>query len=297
MKVLRLHDRCCSDAYLAIDCAGLSWPPQGKSAVEHNKSGGLYPQRLQQVYCSAAFKPKPLQQEDLLICVVAKCIALPTADCQALLSCLLKSTCCCAGHQELQFYLSLFNMQLPIESQFVQTIPDNLNAEIVLGTVQNIRDAATWLGYGYLYVRMMRNPQLYGVPLDVLDTDRNLFERRMDLAHSAANILDKNNLIKYDRRTGNFQVSRHSRHHKLAEQIIGLSPRTVYLPARLLCPVMRVQPRPVVVPVCGSCVSVSQSMLGLSDATLLPDQKAVCMIPVFLGTVCVHGLCGCETAA
>ncbi len=111
-----------------------------------------------------------------------------------------------AGHQELQFYLSLFNMQLPIESQFVQTIPDNLNAEIVLGTVQNIRDAATWLGYGYLYVRMMRNPQLYGVPLDALDTDRNLYERRMDLAHSAANILDKNNLIKYDRRTGNFQV-------------------------------------------------------------------------------------------
>lgn len=98
-------------------------------------------------------------------------------------------------------------MQLPIESQFVQTIPDNLNAEIVLGTVQNIRDAATWLGYGYLYVRMMRNPQLYGVPLDALDTDRNLFERRMDLAHSAAVILDKNNLIKYDRRTGNFQVS------------------------------------------------------------------------------------------
>ena len=97
-------------------------------------------------------------------------------------------------------------MQLPIESQFVQTIPDNLNAEIVLGTVQNIRDAATWLGYGYLYVRMMRNPQLYGVPLTALDSDRNLFERRMDLAHSAAVILDKNNLIKYDRRTGNFQV-------------------------------------------------------------------------------------------
>lgn len=87
-------------------------------------------------------------------------------------------------------------MQLPIESQYVQTVPDNLNAEvrpgpssrcsvaavclvpigscrwldadpcsaaalqdntqalllllplqIVLGTVQNIRDAASWLGY------------------------------------------------------------------------------------------------------------------------------------------------------
>lgn len=40
------------------------------------------------------------------------------------------------GHTELQFYLSLFNVQLPIESQYIGTIPDNLNAEIVLGTVQ-----------------------------------------------------------------------------------------------------------------------------------------------------------------
>jgi replicative superfamily II helicase len=40
------------------------------------------------------------------------------------------------GHTELQFYLSLFNVQLPIESQYIATIADNLNAEIVLGTVQ-----------------------------------------------------------------------------------------------------------------------------------------------------------------
>lgn len=109
------------------------------------------------------------------------------------------------GHQELQFYLSLFNQQLPIESQFVATIPDNLNAEVVLGTVQNLKDAANWLGYTYLYVRMLRNPSLYGVPLVALDTDPLLHERRMDLAHSAAVLLDKNNLIRYDRRTGNFQ--------------------------------------------------------------------------------------------
>ena len=81
------------------------------------------------------------------------------------------------GHQELQFYLSLFNQQLPIESQYVKTIPDNLNAEIVLGTVQNLKDAANWLSYTYLYVRMLRNPQLYGVPLDALDSDPVLLVR------------------------------------------------------------------------------------------------------------------------
>ena len=49
--------------------------------------------------------------------------------------------------------------------------------------------------------------QLYGVPLGALDTDPKLTERRMDLAHSAATLLDKNNLIKYDRRSGTVQVS------------------------------------------------------------------------------------------
>ena len=39
------------------------------------------------------------------------------------------------GHNELQFYLSLFNQQLPIESQFIKSLADNMNAEIVLGTV------------------------------------------------------------------------------------------------------------------------------------------------------------------
>lgn len=74
-----------------------------------------------------------------------------SAVCACLLSCGPPSPCPAlplpAAHSELQFYLSLFNMQLPIESQYVQTVPDNLNAEIVLGTVQNIRDAASWLGY------------------------------------------------------------------------------------------------------------------------------------------------------
>lgn len=36
-------------------------------------------------------------------------------------------------HSELQFYLSLNNQQLPIESQMIQCLPDMLNAEIVLG--------------------------------------------------------------------------------------------------------------------------------------------------------------------
>lgn len=111
------------------------------------------------------------------------------------------------GHSELQYYLSLMNQQLPIESQFVSKLADQLNAEIVLGTVQNAREACHWLGYTYLYVRMLRNPTLYGLAPDVLTRDITLEERRADLIHSAATILDKNNLVKYDRKSGYFQVT------------------------------------------------------------------------------------------
>ncbi|KAJ0019478.1 hypothetical protein NQD34_007047 [Periophthalmus magnuspinnatus] len=111
------------------------------------------------------------------------------------------------SHGELQYYLSLLNQQLPIESQMVAKLPDMLNAEIVLGNVQNVKDAVNWLGYTYLYVRMLRNPSLYGVSHDDKSTDPLLERRRMDLIHTAANVLDKNNLIKYDKRTGSFQVT------------------------------------------------------------------------------------------
>ncbi|KAH6769435.1 U5 small nuclear ribonucleoprotein helicase [Perilla frutescens var. frutescens] len=111
------------------------------------------------------------------------------------------------GHSELQYYLSLMNQQLPIESQFISKMADQLNAEIVLGSVQNAREACKWLSYTYLFVRMVRNPTLYGLAPDVLKTDETLEERRADLIHSAATILDKNNLVKYDRKSGYFQVT------------------------------------------------------------------------------------------
>ena len=65
------------------------------------------------------------------------------------------------SHSELQYYLSLLNQQLPIESQLVRKLPDLLNAEIVSGSIANVNDAAHWLGYTYLFVRMLKNPELY----------------------------------------------------------------------------------------------------------------------------------------
>jgi pre-mRNA-splicing helicase BRR2 len=110
-------------------------------------------------------------------------------------------------HSELQYYLSLMNQQLPIESQFILKLADNLNAEIVLGNVQNTKDAVNWLAYTYLYIRMLRAPQLYGINQDDMESDPYLEQYRADLIHTAASVLDKCNLVKYDKKSGLFQVT------------------------------------------------------------------------------------------
>lgn len=111
------------------------------------------------------------------------------------------------NHGELQYYLSLLNQQLPIESQLVSKLADNLNAEIVLGTIRNRDEAVAWLGYTYLYVRMLRSPSLYSVTTDYAEDDAFLEQKRADIVHSAAALLEKCGLVRYDRKTGQFTTN------------------------------------------------------------------------------------------
>ena len=64
--------------------------------------------------------------------------------------------------------------QVPIESSFVDGLADHLNAEVVLGTVTNVREACRWLSYTYLYVRMAQNPLAYGVGWEQVAADPTL---------------------------------------------------------------------------------------------------------------------------
>lgn len=93
------------------------------------------------------------------------------------------------SYDQLQYYLSLNNMQLPIESQMISQIQDQLNADIVMGNCTNVKEGANWLGYTYLYVRMLRNPTLYGITPEILESDPYLIQRRTDLVHTSAILL------------------------------------------------------------------------------------------------------------
>jgi activating signal cointegrator complex subunit 3 len=99
---------------------------------------------------------------------------------------------------ELYRYLALTSHQAPIESQFVNGLADNLNAEIVLGTVTNIQEAVTWLSYTYLFVRMLRNPMVYGISYEEIHMDANLVQKRTELIVAAAQELDDVRMIRFN---------------------------------------------------------------------------------------------------
>lgn len=107
----------------------------------------------------------------------------------------------CTTHDKLQHYLSAVTSQQPIESRFSSRLVDNLNAEISLGTVTSVPEAVQWLGYSYLFVRMLREPRNYGIDYAEIRDDPMLVQRRRQLIIQAALVLQKSQMIIYNDKT------------------------------------------------------------------------------------------------
>jgi activating signal cointegrator complex subunit 3 len=147
------------------------------------------------------------------------------------------------SHKSLAPYLALLTHQAPIESSLIKALPDHLNAEIVNGTINNIKEASSWfvrltsphisfhltspditshhlitslyaciapphrLAYTFLFIRMAKNPLSYGIDRDDLYSDPQLVEKRLQLVSEAAATLDACMMIRFDRRSGNLAVT------------------------------------------------------------------------------------------
>jgi antiviral helicase SLH1 len=107
----------------------------------------------------------------------------------------------CTTHDKLHHYLSAVTSQQPIESRFSSKLVDNLNAEISLGTVTTVAEAVQWLGYSYLFVRMLRQPRNYGIEWAEIRDDPMLVQRRRELIVNAARVLQKSQMIIFNERT------------------------------------------------------------------------------------------------
>ena len=104
-------------------------------------------------------------------------------------------------------YLDKLVRATPIESNFIKQLADHLNAEIVGGTVTNIREAVEWLRYTYLHVRMCKNPLAYGIGAKQHEEDLTLRERSRELAVEAAKLLDDRKMARYNPDSGNLAVT------------------------------------------------------------------------------------------
>ena len=104
----------------------------------------------------------------------------------------------------LSHYLRLLTSELPIESQFSSRIEDHLNAEIVMGNITNVKEGVNWLTYTYLYIRMLKNPLMYGLTWDEKEEDPLLSKRCRALIVNAARTLDDAKMIRFDEGSGNF---------------------------------------------------------------------------------------------
>ncbi|KAG1874559.1 Sec63-domain-containing protein [Suillus subalutaceus] len=100
---------------------------------------------------------------------------------------------------------------------FTSGIENALNAEIALGTVTNADEGVRWLGYTYLYVRMRKNPFLYGqffgltlhlgLSLGDVAEDPRLGQKRNFLVMTAARRLASAGMINLTEKTSAFSIT------------------------------------------------------------------------------------------
>lgn len=91
----------------------------------------------------------------------------------------------------------------PIESKFLNHLRDSLNAEISLGTVSTIQEAFSWLRYTYFFVRVKKNPLLYGFSQDEVSAPHLLQENIKRRIKDSAKSLNGFRMIRLDEVNGN----------------------------------------------------------------------------------------------
>lgn len=109
--------------------------------------------------------------------------------------------------EKMDTYLKLLTNHTPIESNFIKHLTDNLNAEIVSGTVSTVEDGMEWLRYTYLNVRLAQNPLVYGCEYYEIESDPSLATIRNRLIVNAAKLLDEARMIHFEEDTGFFDAT------------------------------------------------------------------------------------------
>lgn len=113
----------------------------------------------------------------------------------------------CTTEDKLTHYPDAVTAQHPIKSKFIAGMADSLNAEISLGAVSNIQEAIPWIGYTYLFVRLRKNPMVYGMSHEEPANEPDLSSKRNQLIRAVAQKLASAGMINYNVETGSLQYT------------------------------------------------------------------------------------------
>jgi len=135
---------------------------------------------------------------------------------------------------QVNFYMSLMTEQLPVESKLIGRLPEFINAECVIGNIESLEDAVSWLSETYLSSRMtsilhqIDNKQymsMYGIDSDAKKNDPKLVFHKHNLAYTASCVLDERGLIVFDRSSGairSTELGRIASHYNCSSRTIKL---------------------------------------------------------------------------
>lgn len=134
---------------------------------------------------------------------------------------------------QVNFYMSLMNEQLPVESKLICRLAETINAECVVGNIESLSDAVNWLSETYLSSRMSSVLQssnnqylsMYGIDPNARTNDPQLRTHKHNLAYAAASILDDRGLIVFDRGSGvikTTELGRIASHYNCSSRTIKL---------------------------------------------------------------------------
>jgi ATP-dependent DNA helicase HFM1/MER3 len=97
-------------------------------------------------------------------------------------------------------YQQLVNSAESVESTLHLSLPEYLNAEIALGTITDLAAAIVWLKSTFLYVRVRREPEKYGIPPNIIRGGIKALERwlREELIMKTVRELSTHGLVRTD---------------------------------------------------------------------------------------------------
>lgn len=69
--------------------------------------------------------------------------------------------CVLVAEGKKNFYKKFLYEPFPVESKLQERLPETLNAEIAVGTIDDLAKAVGYMNWTYLYRRVVQNPSYY----------------------------------------------------------------------------------------------------------------------------------------